>query len=281
MNYTKEFLEDAHLQHFGLKEDPFYDLEDHSSIWMSPQLRAAERHVMRCVKGRGIMAVTGDFGMGKSTFLRHVLGKLFKDPQVRVVMPDRQDRELMTGGMFTNAIIRALGSGKMPSGGDERDALAKRLLEQNMRAGVYTVLIVDEAHDLRERIFIALKRLWDSGAIFKLIAIILIGAGGIDENNQVWGLKGQIERNPYLREFAERCYMIDLGRLNGNMVDYLDFRFKKCGRSVREIFSDEALALLAEKARTPQLANNIAMRALQNAYRDGRVKIGWHHVNDV
>ncbi len=281
MNYTKEYLDPQHLMHFGLEDDPFFDLDDHSEIWMSPQLKVAECHIYRTINGRGIIAVTGDYGMGKSTFLRHVVGKLQKDPKVIIVMPDRLDRKLMTGGMFTNAIIRNLGGKAMPKSAEDRDALAKKLLESHMRSGVRSVLLLDEGHDLKEEIFIALKRLWDSGAIFKLIAVVLVGTGGIDENGNVFGLRGMIEHNPYVREFAERCYMMDLGRLNGNMVDYLDYRFKRVGRPVREVFSQDALALLTQKARTPQLANNIAIRAMQNAYADGKTRVEFDHVNDV
>jgi type II secretory pathway predicted ATPase ExeA len=280
MNYTKVYLESDHLIHFGLEDDPFFDFDDHTEIWMSPQLKAIERHAYRTVKGRGILAVTGDFGSGKSTLLRHLLVKLQADPFVRLIMPDRLDRERMTGSMFTNDIIRTLGGTKMPTSSEERDRLAKQLLEKNMKSGVYSVLVIDEAHDLKEKIFIALKRLWDSGAIFKLIAIILVGAGG-GEGGKVWGLRGMIEHNPYLKEFSERCYLVDLGKLNGSIIDYLDYRFRKVGRPVREIFTDGALSLLAQKAQTPQLANNVAVRAMQIAYRDGKSQVHFDHMNDV
>jgi len=74
---------------------------------------------------------------------------------------------------------------------------------------------------------------------------------------------------------------MDLGKLNGNIVDYLDYRFRKVGRPVREIFTDDALALVAQKAQTPQLANNVAMRAMQLAYQDGKSQVHFDHMNDV
>lgn len=281
MNYTKEYLEPEEIVHFGLEDDPFFDLDDHRDIWMSAQLKVAERQVWRTIKSRGIIAITGNYGMGKSTFLRHVIAKLLGDKSVRIIMPDRLDREKMTGGLLTEEIISQLGGNKMPRSAGQRDKVAKKLLEDNMKSGIYTVLAIDEAHDLKESIFISLKRLWDSGMIFKLIAIVLIGAGGRDEAGKNWGLRGMIEGNPYIKEFAERCYVVDLGKLNGNMSDYLDYRFRTVGRPVGEVFTDDALVHLAQRAKTPQVANNIAVRAMKNAYQDGKTTVHFDHVNDA
>lgn len=281
MNYTKEYLEPEEIVHFGLEDDPFFDLDDHKDIWMSAQLKVAERQVWRTIKSRGIIAITGNYGMGKSTFLRHIISKLLGDKTVRIIMPDRLDRDMMTGGLLTEEIISQLGGTKMPRSAGQRDKVAKKLLEDNMKSGVYTVLAIDEAHDLKEKIFISLKRLWDSGMIFKLIAIVLIGAGGRDDAGKNWGLRGMIEGNPYIKEFAERCYMVDLGKLNGNMSDYLDYRFHKAGRRASEIFTSDALAHLAQRAKTPQIANNIAVRAMKIAYQDGKTTVHFDHVNDA
>lgn len=281
MNYTKEYLEPDEIVHFGLEDDPFFDLDDHKDIWMSAQLKVAERQVWRTIKSRGIIAITGNYGMGKSTFLRHVVSGLLGDKTVRIIMPDRLDRDMMTGGLLTEEIISQLGGTAMPRSAGQRDKVAKRLLEDNMKSGVYTVLAIDEAHDLKEKIFISLKRLWDSGMIFKLIAIVLIGAGGRDDAGKNWGLRGMIEGNPYIKEFAERCYVVDLGKLNGNMSDYLDYRFRKVGRAAGEIFTPDALALLSQRAKTPQMANNVAVRAMKNAYQDGKTTVHFDHVNDA
>ena len=284
VNYTKEYLGPEEITHFGLEDDPFWDFDDHTEIWMSPQLKVVERQLIRTIKGRGIIAITGDYGMGKSTFLRHVLLKLRNDKSVRIIMPDRIERDKMTGGLLTEEIISQLGGdnkGKMPRSAGQRDKMAKRILESNMKANVYTVLVIDEAHDLKEHIFIALKRLWDSGMIFKMISIVLVGTGGKDEEGLVWGLRDTIEHNHFIREFAERCYMADLGKLNGSMIDYLDYRFRTVGRSVRDVFTGDALELLRHRVRTPQLCNNIAIRAMQNAYQDGKTTVEMEHVNDA
>ena len=169
----------------------------------------------------------------------------------------------------------------MPRNGGEKDALAKRLLEENVKMGTNPVLILDEAHDLQEEAFIALKRLWDSGMIFKLLSIILVGQGGVNRYSANYGLKRNLEENMWVREFSERCYVVDLGSLNGSMAQYLDYRFKKIGGNINKSFSDKALHLLAKRADVPQLANNIAIRAMQNAYRDGKTQVLPEHVAEA
>jgi type II secretory pathway predicted ATPase ExeA len=189
---------------------------------------------------------------------------------------------MMTGGLLTEEIISQLGGTTMPRSAGQRDKVAKRLLEDNMKSGVYTVLAIDEAHDLKEKIFISLKSLWDSGMIFKLIAIVLIGAGGRDEAGKNWGLRGMIEGNPYIKEFAERCYVVDLGKLNGNMSDYLDYRFRKVGRAASEIFTPDAMAPpLTARQDAPDVEQRSAVRGMKNAYQDGKTAVHFDHVNDA
>lgn len=278
MNITKAYLDDDVLRHFGLKDDPFFDIVDFQDIWISPKLKVVERQFVNTIKRHGIMAVIGDIGAGKTTFLRHTLQKVVKDQAIKVIHLDRMDRKMLNGTALSQTVIAQLGGQRLPKNGVERDAMAKKLLEDNVRSGVNPVLILDEAHDLREEAYIALKRLWDSGMIFKCLSIILVGQGGTDDDSISYGLKDKLENNPFIREFSERCYVVDLGNLNGSMPNYLDFRFKKAGGDVNKVFSSQALQILSKRADVPQLANNIAIRAMCQAYRDGKLQVTPEHV---
>ena len=278
MNYTKSYIDDEVLSHFGLESDPFYDIIDFTDVWVSPRLKVIERRVYDTIQRHGIMAIIGDIGAGKTTFLRYVLSKLLKEKNIKIIYPDRMDRKQLVGSALTQAVITQLGGQRIPRSGVERDAIAKRLLEENVRMGTNPVLVLDEAHDLREEAYIALKRLWDSGMIFKLLSIILVGQGGTDSKNISYELKDRLENNPFIREFAERCYVIDMGNLNGSMAQYLEFRFKKGGGDVKKVFSDKALHVLAKRADVPQLANNIAIRAMNQAYKDGKFQVAPEHI---
>lgn len=281
VNYTKSYLDEEVLRHFSLEGDPFFDVLDFTDIWLSPRLKVVERRVYDTIRRHGIMAIVGDIGAGKTTFLRYFLTKMLKEKTVKIIYPDRMDRKQLNGAALTQAVITQLGGQRVPRSAVERDALAKRLLEENVKMGSNPVLILDEAHDLQEEAYIALKRIWDSGMIFKLLSIILVGQGGIDSTNTPYELMDRLQNNPFIREFAERCYVVDIGSLNGSMAQYLDFRFKKAGGDLHKIFADKALSMLSKRADVPQLANNIAIRAMEAAYRDGKFQVSPEHVAEA
>jgi type II secretory pathway predicted ATPase ExeA len=280
MNFTKEYLSEEEIRHFVLEGDPFFDLSDYGEIYKSPQLKVVERRFFETIKRHGIMAIVGEVGSGKSTLLRHIIGRLMKDRSTRMIMPDSIDRERLTGGNITQSVISQLGCTKMPRTVVERDKMAKQMLEESVRTGADPVLVIDEAHDLKPEAIIGLKRLWDSGMIFKLLSVIIIGQGGEDSRG-AWGLKGSLLFHNQLKEFSERCYLVDLGLMNGSMSDYLDWRFSRVGGKVRKCFTDDALKMLVKKAAQPQVANNVAMRAMKLAFRDGALQVTKEHIADV
>ncbi|TSK08573.1 MAG: hypothetical protein FPO08_04500 [Geobacter sp.] len=88
-NKTKEFLDPEHIRHFGLKNDPFFDLGDHRTIWLNTRLERIKYLITLTAQNQGIMVLTGDYGAGKSTMLRHVLREMMTDGVTKLVMPDR------------------------------------------------------------------------------------------------------------------------------------------------------------------------------------------------
>lgn len=278
-NKTKETLGPEHLRHFGLKADPFFPLLDHRSIWMPERLQRIQHLIEMTALHQGMLVLTGDYGAGKSTLLRHVLRSMVADRRYHVIMPDRLDRKAMRGDMLAVSILDhmcAPGT-RIPRSAGQRDKLARNLLTRAIQRGESPVLVIDEAHDLSEEIFIALKRLWDSGLIFRNLAIVLAGAGGVDRFGKPWGLRWEIEGNTTLKEFAERTQLVDLGRLAEGMPEYLAWRFQSVDASVGTVFEAQAIEILAERGETPLLTDNLAIRAIREAYLDGALKVGAEH----
>ena len=282
-NKTKEFLESEHLRHFSLQGDPFFDLGDHRKIWLNGKLEKIKHLVCLTARSQGIMVLTGDYGAGKSTMLRHVLREMMTDGVTKIIMPDRLDRKALKGDMLTLAIIDQMGTPGMrvPSSTVRRDKVVKELLTKAIQRGEQPLMVIDEAHDLQSGIFIALKRLWDSGLIFRNIGIVLAGAGGVDAKGIPWGLRWEIEGNPDLREFAERTRLVDMGRLADGLTDYLSWRFSSVGASLDAVFEADALAILAERAQTAQLLGILTVRSMREAYLDGATKVTVEHVLGV
>lgn len=279
MNKTKEYLEPEHLRHFCLQDDPFFDSGDHQKIWLNPRLQRVKQLIEITAKSHGMMVITGDYGAGKSTLLRNVLGGMLADGKTQIIMPDRLDRPAMKGDMLTMAVITQLsGNQKIPNSAIKRDQLAKSLLVKAVQRGERPFLVIDEAHDLKTELFIALKRLWDSGLIFRNIGILLVGAGGKGSDGRPWGLRWDVEGNPDIREFSERTRLVDLARLNEDLPDYLSWRFGNVGKSIDDVIDADAVTLLCEKARTAQLLGNITVSAMREAYLDGALKVTVDHV---
>ncbi len=278
-NKTKETLGPEHLRHFGLKADPFFPLLDHRAIWMPERLQRIDHLIELTAQNQGMLVLTGDYGAGKSTLLRHVLKKMIADRRYHVIMPDRLDRKAMRGDMLAVSILDhmcAPGT-RVPRSAVQRDKLARNQLTRAIQRGEFPILVIDEAHDLSEEIFIALKRLWDSGLIFRNLAILLAGAGGMDRYGKPWGLRWEIEGNTALKEFAERVQLVDLGRLAEGMPEYLAWRFQAVAANLGSTFDPGALEILAERGETPLLTDNLAIRAIREAYLDGALKVGTEH----
>jgi ABC-type histidine transport system ATPase subunit len=70
MNYTKEYLEprrESSTSGWRMTRSSISTTWEHMDV---AQLKVADRQVWRTIKIRGIISITGDYGMGKSTFLR-------------------------------------------------------------------------------------------------------------------------------------------------------------------------------------------------------------------
>jgi type II secretory pathway predicted ATPase ExeA len=216
----------------------------------------------------------GDVGAGKSTLLRHVLSGIQNDPKVRLIFPDCPNRERLDGDGLINQILRSLGVDKIPSPRVERAAMARDYLDKSIGDGVRVALVMDEAHDIPPKVLIALKRLWDSAMLYKLLAIILVGQGGERFGGKPWGLKAKILTSADLREFAERCILVDMPKPNnGYFRDYLSWRLTGVGGDADSVFEAGAIAALAERTDCLQLANNLAMKAMKAACKDGQTKV--------
>lgn len=278
-NRTRQPLSTEELRHFGLKADPFASLRDFSDVHLPARLAEVKVWVEHTTKTQDILAITGDYGAGKSTLLRHALAELRNDSRVHLILPDRLDRKALRADGLTLAVLDALcvpGS-RVPRSAVERDRLARLQLRRACERGEFPLLVIDEAHDLGSEIFVALKRLWDSGTIFRTLAIVLAGAGGIRADGRAWGLRAAIENDPDLREFAERVTLADLGRLRDELPGYLEWRFKRIGSAISDVFDPQAVRVISERGGTPLLTENIASAAMHEAYLDGAPRVSEAH----
>ena len=274
VHVPRQFLTPKELAHFKLRENPFEEITDYQNVWLTSHMNNLKTVILGAIDRRSILTLVGDVGAGKSTLLRHVLSGIQNDPKVRLIFPDCLNRERLDGDGLINQILRSLGVDKIPSPRVERAAMARDYLDRAIGDGVRVALVMDEAHDIPPKVLIALKRLWDSAMLYKLLAIILVGQGGERFDGKPWGLKDKILRSADLREFAERCILVDMPTpKSGHFRDYLSWRLAQVGGDVDRVFEDGAITALAERTDCLQLANNLAMKAMKVAVHKGQIKV--------
>jgi type II secretory pathway predicted ATPase ExeA len=274
VNVPKVSLDSRTLQHFGLADDPFAEPEDFRRVWLSGPLEALSNTLAGAVRKRRLVALWGDVGSGKSTVLRYTLSRLYEDHKVKLIFPNCMDRKRFDGEVIISEILRDQQVRAHHLGLAERNFAAVSALERMVQDGVSTALIIDEAHDMTARAIVDLKRLWDSAALFKLLAIVLVGQGGETKDGKSWGLKHLLMHTSEVREFTERTTVLGMPRTqNGQLRSYLEWRFKEAAGELDRVFEPAAVAALGQRTNSLQLANNLAALAMIVCVQNGQPRV--------
>lgn len=152
-------------RHFGLGSDPWPDYQQ------TGDARRVQIAVDSAIETGGMVAVTGERGVGKTHALWRALGG---QSDYAVIEPLRLDRENLHIGDIQRAIVAALSDETPRHSGEARAGQVRRLL----RGAPKAVLVIDEAHMLHHQTVRALKRLRELGVRGKrraLLPVILIG----------------------------------------------------------------------------------------------------------
>ncbi len=265
---TKISLSEEVLDHFGLKRDPFTnEMGEAEDIFDTKELRDAEKVIMRAVDKAGWTAVTGEIGSGKSTLLKRVESRLVKKKDVLLVKPRIIEKQFLGASHVCDSILQDIGSHAALTHRtlEFKARLVGRTLEECFRDGKKVVILIDEAHLLRDDALLALKRIYEFEIGFKkLLAIILVG--------QV-GLARRLKTNFNLAEVSQRVDLYEIGSLNGALGSYVRHKLERAGSGDKEIFEPAAIKAMADKADTPLAVNNVAAAALIAAWDVGEKKV--------
>jgi general secretion pathway protein A len=242
---------------FGLAEKPFSITPDPRYLYLSERHAEALAHLVYGVKeSGGFIQLTGEVGTGKTTLVRSLLEQLPSTAQVAVVLNPQLSRS-----EFLSAICEELRVPLPEQKGSIKaltDALNVVLLK-NHSEGRRTVLIVDEAQNLRVEVLEQVRLLTNlETAKQKLLQIILIGQ---EE------LRDLLSRND-MRQLAQRITgRYHLEPLSAEeAIAYVDHRLRVAG-AVGPIFTAAAKRELYRlSGGVPRMINVIADRALLGAY---------------
>lgn len=272
-NLTREYLTPDELDWFGLVADPFED-DQPDDLFMPKGLAQIESSLVRAIRGRKIVALVGPAGAGKSAMLRRLWAVSEREKRVRLIAPALMDRRRVTLATLTVAILRDLVERDTSSmAAEARAQLLRTTLADQVQAGMYPTLFVDEAHDLRDEALIAIKRLWDSHTLWRQIAIVMVGQPP---------LAGRLRSDPTLAELTGRTQLIELPAFSPDAVAaYLSWRIARVGGSVETLFSPTALQAIATRADRPMWIHNVAVLAMRQARLVGDQQVVPTHVGRI
>jgi general secretion pathway protein A len=258
-------------QFYGLRESPFALTPDPRYLFLSEAHKEALASAVYGVQERkGFVLILGEVGTGKTTLIRHLLGRF--GPNIRSVFvfnPAVSFIELL------QLMLRDL---ELPCPSLRRvemiDTLNEYLLKE-AAAGRYVVVIIDEAQHLSPAVLEEVRMLSNlETARGKLIQILLVGQPEL----------GEKLGRPELRQLRQRISLVaELKPLShDDTVQYITHRLEIAGRSEPGVFSRRALkTIFRASGGIPRLVNVICDKALVLGYGAGAKQIKAGIVKEV
>ncbi len=253
---------------YGLREQPFALTTDPRFLFMGDAHRRAYEELLTGLRRReGVMLLTGDTGMGKTTLCRAVIEALgprtfcalilnpyMSDAEVlRVILRDfgLVTREEIRNGVFAKADV--------PQLLDTLEGFLKSLVELNS----YAVVIIDEAQSLSP---VVLDQVRVLGGIEldgrRLLQIILVGHPDLLTTVKSDALRALDER------VSRRAVLGPLPP--ADVDDYIQHRLTVAGGKDTVEFTPESVNLVAELTRgVPRRINLLCDRTLEAGRVEG------------
>lgn len=226
-------------EYWKLKEKPFQNTPDPRFLYYSTQHEEALLKLVYAVKERlGAAVLTGVFGCGKTLLGQALLQELSEDKYkiAFIANPQMDYVELL------RSIVRHLKSIELPVKKTELSAdylleVLDKILTDNMRDGHETVVVIDEAHIIKdEKMFEEIRLLLNFQRQDRfLLTLLLFGQPE---------LRQMIEDNKQLEQrVGIKCHLDSLNETDTK--NYIIHRLKVVGGS-EAIFTDEAMKLIFE-----------------------------------
>ena len=257
---------------FGLRERPFELTPNPHYLFMTPSHREALATLQYGIAARrGMIALVGEAGTGKTTIIRAALQRRGVDRPQTVVL----NNPTMTRDEFLEYL--AHGFGLVPAAAASKARLLielTRVLMDRRHAGEGTALVVDEAHCLPDELLEEVRLLANiETAREKLLSVVLAGQPELTSRLNHPGLR-QLKQRIALRAVLEpltpaetRAYVTGRVRIAGGH---------------RELFTADAVTLIHERSRgIPRTISVLCDNALVTAFAEGLAAVDVRVVRDV
>lgn len=250
MLLRKQTLTPAAKKHFQLFRDPFADdLQTHEDVFLTDDVRYVRETLWHTARHGGFVAVTGESGAGKSTLRRDLIDRIARENQQIVVIEpyvlgmegnDATGKTLKAGHIAEAIIATASPLETVKSSSEARFRQVHRVLKDGARSGMKYLLIIEEAHGLPTATLKHLKRFFELEDGFKkLLGIVLIGQPELRMKLS--------EQNHEVREVVQRCEVVELMPLDGQLEEYLKFKFHRAGKAMTDAVDPSAIEAIRAK----------------------------------
>lgn len=245
---------------FGMRARPFRPGPDPTAYFPAApheEVLAALRQAMAADEPFAVL--TGEPGVGK-TLLAQVLLERVGDEAITAVITNSH---FETRTALLQALLYDLGLTYEHKSEQELRLALTDCLMTRMKEDRRTLIIIDEAHHLSADCLEELRLLANLEARqCRGMQVILLGLPELIETLQ----------RPELRALAQRITTrVCLGRLDADeSAEYIRSQIRAAGQLADEVFSDEAIELLAKSAQgLPRILNQTARHALQLTCQSG------------
>lgn len=236
------------LAYFHLRTRPFRPTPDTSSYYpAATHENALTKLIQAIADDEGLLVLTGAPGTGK-TLVGHLLLERLGDVAAAFITNCRfASRAELLRGMLFDLSQPHQGMSEQ----DMRFALTEYLLA-NFARGQKSVILLDEAQDLSPDLLEELRLLGNlESSRGKAVHVVLMGQPSLLESL----------RRPELASLQQRIggrWQLEMLSLH-EAADYLQHHIRVAGGNPEEVFSGEALSILAERtAGVPRLLNQAA-----------------------
>lgn len=243
--------------HFGLRTQPFRGFLDSECYYPATgHEQALDRLMSALTDQHGYGLLTGEPGTGK-TLLCHRLLKKFGAKRMSVLLANSHVHD--RSGLFQCILYDLSQPYEGRSEQELRLALTENLL-QNFAMGGATLIVADDAHHLKADLLEELRLLGNIEACKgRGVQVLLIGQAGIEETLKSPELAALNQR------LVERVKLEPLDKEEA--VDFLAHRVRAAGGRPDELFTQEALELLASGTKgIPRLLHQAAHHAFSLAH---------------
>jgi type II secretory pathway predicted ATPase ExeA len=261
-------------RHYGLREKPFSLSTDPRFLYRSGSRGPVLHDLAAAIRRReGLIVLTGDIGLGKTTLCRAVLSQLDRKTFATFVPDPFVTREDLLKTMlidFGAMSVEDLVKGRLK--GATRPDLSYPLYEflQSLEPlDAFAVLVLDEVQNLSLPLLEEIRILSDlEHAGRKLLQVVLVGQPEFDEHLKL----------PRMRQIKQRVSVhCELGPLaRDEVAGYVTHRLRVAGAAQEHVrLTDEALDLVrAASGGVPRVINLICDRALAQGHMARTARIG-------